>query len=351
MNPMDNESKTPSRAGLTTHDENATACARGLMTGIGRALMASFSPGGANSRLSILIYHRVLSRRDSLFPREVDAQAFDQQMALLKNYFNFIPLSEAVRGLRQGSLPPRAACVTFDDGYADNAEIALPILERHGIPATFFVATGFLDGGRMWNDTIIELVRTAPGPIMDLSGIGLGVFDIASTEQRQHAISTLLGKLKYLSLEVRQEQINAMCRILSISVPNDLMMNSAQVRLLHNSGMEIGGHTVNHPILARLDDSTARAEIADGRDALEGIIRAPVRLFAYPNGKPSQDYLLQHVQMVKTLGFEAAVTTAWGAARANEDLYQLPRFTPWDQGHLRTAIRMAQNFMRKVASL
>ena len=72
-----------------------------------------------------------------------------------------MPLATAVRRLRDRSLPGRAACITFDGGYADNAQVALPILQRHAAPATFFVASGFLDGGYSWTDAVIELVREA----------------------------------------------------------------------------------------------------------------------------------------------------------------------------------------------
>src|SRR5438067_10198380 len=109
--------------------------------------------GSVSQRLSILVFHRVLPQQDPLFPDEMDAQRFDKLLALLKSCFNVVSLRDGIDGLRRGKLPSRAVCITFDDGYADNAEIALPILQRHGMPATFFVATGFLDGGRMFNDT------------------------------------------------------------------------------------------------------------------------------------------------------------------------------------------------------
>jgi peptidoglycan/xylan/chitin deacetylase (PgdA/CDA1 family) len=319
----------------------------GWLSCAGRMTMHLLSPGGSHPRLSILIYHRVLPQPDPLFPSEVDAKIFDEQMAQVAACFRVIPLRDAVQGLRRGNLPARAACITFDDGYADNAEIALPILKKHGISATFFVATGFLDGGRMWNDTVIELIRRAPGHILDLSTMGLGQFEIGTILQRQQAIPAVLNQLKYLPLDVRQSRVEEMCSLLPVVPPNDLMMTSDQVRTLHNAGMEIGGHTVSHPILARMDAAAARAEIANGKETLEGIMRAPVRLFAYPNGKPDQDYLSEHVAMVRELGFDAAVSTAWGAARGNSDLYQLPRFTPWDRGQLRFTLRMAQNLMSK----
>lgn len=316
-----------------------------------RALLSLFSPGGLRSRLAILIYHRVLPQPDPLFPGESDAETFDHQMRQLAGCFKIIPLLDAVQGLRQGTLPSRAACITFDDGYADNAEIALPILRKHGIPATFFVSTSFLDGGRMWNDTVIELIRRAPGDILDLSRMGLGQFEIGTIPQRRQAVYNVLGKLKYLPLELRRSRVEAMCALIPVIPSSNLMMTSDQIRVLHNAGMEIGGHTVNHPILARMENNAARAEIADGKEMLESIIRAPVRLFAYPNGKPGSDYLPDHVRMVKDLGFDAAVSTAHGAARTGSDLYQLPRFTPWDRGQVRFTLRMAQNMLKAVKTV
>jgi peptidoglycan/xylan/chitin deacetylase (PgdA/CDA1 family) len=315
---------------------------------LSRTLLGLLSRGGSQARLSILIYHRVLVQPDLLFPEECDARRFDEQMRQVVACFNVIPLSDALRALVRGTLPPRAACITFDDGYADNAEVALPILQRHGISATFFVAAGFLDGGRMWNDTVIELVRRAAGNSLDLAGIDLGRFEIETVLQRRQAINNLIDKLKYLPMESRQAKVDDMCALIPAIPPDNLMMTSDQIRVLHNAGMEIGGHTVNHPILARTKDSAVREEIGNGKEALEGIIRGRVRFFAYPNGKPGRDYLPHHPGIVKRLGFDAAVSTAHGAAVTGSDLYQLPRFTPWDRGELRFALRMAQNMVKTV---
>jgi len=262
-----------------------------------------------------------------------------------------MPLCEAIEGLCNGKLPPRAACVTFDDGYADNAEVALPILQKYGIRATFFVATRFLNGGRMWNDTVIELIRRAPGDILDLSQMALGRFEIGSIPQRRQVIRHLLDKLKYLPPESRQATVEAMCALIPVVLPDNLMMTSEQVKELHNAGMEIGGHTASHPILARMENNAARADIAAGKEALEGIIGSRVRFFAYPNGKPGRDYLPDHVTMVKKLGFDAAVSTAYGAAGKENDPYQLPRFTPWDRHPVRFALRMAQNMRREIEAV
>ncbi len=301
--------------------------------------------GPLSRSVSILIYHRVLPQSDPLLPELVCAKEFDRQLAVLGRWFSVMPLREAAARLRGGTLPVRAACVTFDDGYADNVTVALPILRRRGIPATFFLAAAFIDGGRMWNDSVIETVRSARGVTLDTRCLGLDALPIATAGLRRKAIATLLSALKYLPVEERQRRVNEFCEA-APGLPSDLMMTAAQVRELHANGMEIGGHTVSHPILAKVDAERAASELRDGRRRLEAITGASVSLFAYPNGKPGRDYLREHVGMVKEQGFEAAVSTAWGVAHAGSDLYQLPRFTPWDRTPGKFLLRLMGNTFR-----
>lgn len=302
---------------------------------------------GGTGRLSILVYHRVLPHSDEMLAGEVDAAAFDWQMALLAEHFQVLPLFEAVRRLDNDTLPARAACVTFDDGYADNHDIALPILKKWRLPATFFIATGYLDGGWMWNDAVIESVRQAQGEVLDLTPLGLSAYSLATPRLRNDVAMSILSRLKYLPPDEREKAVSHVCRLASAKLPASPMMSSAQVRALHSAGMEIGGHTVSHPILAALEPAQAHAEIAAGKEQLEHITGGAVRLFAYPNGKPWKDYRPEHVEMVKRIGFAAAVSTAWGAADPAGDPYQLPRFTPWDASPLRFGLRLLQNTRRE----
>src|SRR5688572_19703615 len=115
-----------------------------------QTVLSALSPAGAHARLTVLIFHRVLPEADPLLPGEPDPLRFRAQMQWLKSSFNVLSLPKAVERLRSGSLPKRAAAVTFDDGYADNFTVALPILQETGISATFFIASGYLNGGRMW---------------------------------------------------------------------------------------------------------------------------------------------------------------------------------------------------------
>jgi len=286
----------------------------------------------ATPRLTILILHRVHARVDELFPQEIDAVRFERLMRFVARSCRVVSLTDAVAGLARGDLPTRSLVITFDDGYADNAQVALPILQRCGLVASFFVSTGFLDGGRMWNDSVIEIIRACAKSELDLAFLGQGRCSLAGPEERRAAILSLLSAIKYLTLSDREEAISRLLTVSGVgALPDDLMMRSDQVRDLHHAGMEIGAHTVNHPILTTLTPAQAEHEISGGRNRLQEIVDAPVNLFAYPNGKPVRDYDQSHVALLSRLGFLAAVSTAPGVARAGDSPFELPRFTPWGQ--------------------
>ncbi len=313
-----------------------------------RKLLSSLSPSGGKARLSILFFHRALPEPDSLRPDEIDAQRFDQICGWLSQWFNVLPMHEAVARLQRGDLPARAMVITFDDGYADNHTVALPILQRHGLTATFYVATGFLDGGRMWNDSVVESIRLSTAPLIELAGTvaaPLGNLQLGDFSQRRSAISQVIQAIKYLEPCERLDWVSAITERAGAILPNDLMMSSGQVCALRDAGMQIGAHTVSHPILAKLTRNAAQREIADSKHSLEALLDEPVSLFAYPNGKLDEDYSAESVQIVREFGFSAAVSTAWGAARTADDIFQLPRFTPWDRGRLRFGIRLARNLI------
>ena len=308
-----------------------------------KPLFARASPQGRQARLSVLIFHRVLAQPDPLFPDELCAGRFDTVCGWLKSWFNVLALDEAVARQKAGTLPERAACITFDDGYADNYHVALPILQRHGLTATFFIATGFLNGGRMWNDTLIESVRGCALPLLDLTSLGAGQHVLGGVDDRRNAIQALIGQCKYLPLVRRVAVTEEVTRLARATLPSDLMMTSHEVSALRQAGMQIGAHTVSHPILARIDDRQAHQEVADSKLFLEQLLGERVSLFAYPNGKPGADYTQNTVDIVRRLGFDAAVSTAWGAWAGGQDCFEIQRFTPWDVARWRFGVRLLRN--------
>ncbi|MEW5770609.1 MAG: polysaccharide deacetylase family protein [Pseudomonadota bacterium] len=314
-----------------------------------RSLASVLSPAGPKARLSILIYHRVQAETDPIFPNEATVASFDAQMAAVKAVFNVLPLPEAIARLKAGTLPARAACITFDDGYADNYRLALPILQKHGLHATFFIATAYLNGGRMFNDTVIEAIRRAKGDSIDLEDMGLGRHDVSTPEAKARAIGHILPIVKYQSLDQREQTVAELARrVTDAALPDDLMMTTEELKALHGAGMEIGGHTNRHPILAGLDDAATAAEIQAGKDWLEATLGARVRVFAYPNGRPGQDYRREQARIVETLGLEGAVSTQWGVSTRATDPYQLARFTPSWGGMRRFAPMLLNNLRSPV---
>lgn len=316
-----------------------------------RAIYRCLSPQGEFARLSILIYHRVLAIQDPLLPDIPDRLDFERQMIFIRRYFNVLSLGEAVAALATRTLPERALCVTFDDGYADNFHVALPVLEKLGIPAAVFVATDFLDGGIMFNDVVIEIVRRSVGPVLDLSTFGLDLFDVSDTPRRRLAINTLIGKIKYLPSKERAKIAHDIQAYVGINLQHDFMMTRSQVREMLKRGITIGAHTMSHPILSNTDEVSAERELHGSKTELENIIGRSVDFFAYPNGKPGQDYLASHAKVVRDCGFTAAFTTAPGSVTGFDDPMQIPRYTPWERDNLRYGLRLAQNLLRTGAKV
>lgn len=275
-------------------------------------------------------------------PGTTTADSFRWQMKLVQRYFTPMSLPEALHRMREGILPPNTACVTFDDGYADNAAVAFPIMKEYGIPLTVFVASGYLDGGRMWNDSIIESLRCTPAGDLNLSSLGLPVYQVDDPESRRLAAYNIIDRAKYLDQSHRQEVVDCLASQVD-SLPDDLMLTSNQLQYLVKQGVEIGGHTVTHPILARLKAHEAKSEIEEGRARLQELTGQSVRLFAYPNGKHGVDYTQEHVRLVEAAGFEAAVSTDWGTSTKRTNRFQLPRFTPWDKTPAKYLLRLLLN--------
>lgn len=282
--------------------------------------------GGPRAALPILMYHRVLDRPDPLQGELHLARVMDTQFRTLRQFFKVLPLDEAAEMLTAGKLPARAVCITFDDGYRDNHDLALPMLQRHGLTATFYVASSYLNGGLIFHDVLIETIRHAPTGILDLGIDGLDRLHISDMASRVAAIEHLMGAMKYLPPLQRQQLSERLLDSLGPNAPRSLMMSDEQVRAMSRSGMSIGGHTAHHVILSKLSPEAAREEIVANRQTLTGLINKPLVSFAYPNGKPGMDYDDTHVQLVRELGYRNAVSTHSAVGTQQANILELPRF-------------------------
>lgn len=303
------------------------------------------SPPGIRARLTIFIFHRVLSQPDSLLPDEPDAQRFERIVQFIARWFNVMSVGEAARRLKNGTLPAASAAISFDDGYADNLRVAAPILKRHGLTATFFIATGYTGGGRMWNDTLMESVRVASPGELDCRDLGLGIHVFNENDSRLDIFHHMRDEIKYFPLEQRIMVTEEIAARAGLGRECKLMMTQNELLELRAMGMEIGGHTVRHPILASLDDRRAADEIHKGREQLAQWLGDAPEVFAYPNGIPGKDYTERDVRLVKESGYNAAVAVQHGFSTMKTDIFQLARFTPWDRNMPRFAFRCGLNLM------
>ena len=298
----------------------------------------------AGCRLATMRFHRVLPTPDTMRPFEPDAKRFEAEMRWVSSAFRVLPLAEAVDQLQRGTLPPRALTVTFDDGYRDNLTIAQPIMRKLGLPFTVFVTTHFCDGSLMWNDAVIEALRASPEGPLTIPGLPLD--PVFVSEQTKPVVADqILTALKYLPQPERAALAGELLAR-SAAKPQRLMMTRDEIRALSENGAEIGGHTCSHPILTTLAETAARREIEDNKTELQTITGRTVRLFAYPNGRPDVDYGTREIELVRSAGYEAALSTATGTATSSNDIYQLPRFTPWDRTKNKYLLRMMLNFAR-----
>lgn len=306
-----------------------------------KRLLSHGSPAGSDAKLHVFIFHRVLAQADPLQPDIPDARSFDSYIRFIAGSYNVLSFGEATLRLQAGTLPQAAACITFDDGYRDNATIAFPILKKYDVPATFFIATEFIGDGRMWNDNIIEAIRAENGPELNWQRYGLGHYSLRSNAERAHAINQILPRVKYLPHIERCQLTKDIAQQYALSDKSNLMMTREQITQLNSCGMEIGGHTHSHPILSSLTEAEAEADIARGKIELESLLGKAVDVFAYPNGNTKRDLTDRDVNILGRLGYRAAATTDHGLASSNTNPYLIPRFTPWDRTSLRFALRCA----------
>ncbi|TXL66435.1 polysaccharide deacetylase family protein [Zeimonas arvi] len=292
-----------------------------------------------------------------MFPSEPDARRFDEMVRWIRSQFRVLEPVQACERLMAGTLPSRAAIITFDDGYRDNLEVATPILERHGVRAAFFIATGYMEGGAMFNDRVFEALRTTERRELDLAGLltaedkiaerpdeeGAVVVRLGEFSQRRSLAERLVLAIKHRPPEERLDAVRALEEQCGVQGSFDPMMSPEEVSALAKQGMAIGGHTRTHPILESVPDPVARDEIEGGRADLRALLRGEVDLFAYPNGRFGRDFSDRHREMVEDAGYRFAFTTDPGAATARSDPRMLPRFTPWDRSHIRFGVRALRN--------
>ena len=301
----------------------------------------------SSNKLSILIYHQVLEKLDPMRPNEPDRERFRWQMKLLREHYNPLSLTQALQLLKEERLPANSICVTFDDGYLNNLQVAQPILEEFNIPATVYIATAFSTGINMWNDRLIDLIGNTQLSQLDLSALERDTVDLGDWAERRELVKRLIPLIKHRDYLDRQSVVDKLYQDNHQQELTTKMMTPEQVKELASLGIEIGAHTIDHPILKSQSLSEQQRQLSESKYTLENWLDKPVIGFAYPNGQPEYDYTPETVELVKQQGFEYAVSTSWGISTPSSDQWQLNRFTPWDKSPQRFHLRLMKNVLSR----
>jgi peptidoglycan/xylan/chitin deacetylase (PgdA/CDA1 family) len=253
-------------------------------TGLGRLARRLGSWQG----LLALTYHRVGLPDESYYAASWDATPtmFEEQVRLLVKEFDVIGPDDLDGAVRAGR--GRYVLITFDDAYRDNFDEACPILKRYGAPATFFITTGFVDGRRVsWWDEIGWMVHMSPKTELQTDGWVDRPLSLKA-EDRERAVWALANRYKVLPAEEARAFMDFLAEATGSGRHpddgHDPWMTWDNIRDLRAAGMHIGGHTVNHPVLARLTADEQEREILGCKRRIEAELGEPMRALSYPDG-------------------------------------------------------------------
>ena len=306
----------------------------------------------------ILMYHRVAVLPNDPHLLAVTPERFGRHLHAIRTHAAPMRLAELVGALRQGKVPRRTVVVTFDDGYADNLEYAKPLLTQYGVPATVFLTAGQLGSTReFWWDELDRLLLQPgmlPGTLrVQLNGtvqewsLGEGATYTDEDYRRDRhwhvecrddpgprhrvfrALFDCLYGLPPAKRKTVLDQVTAWAGAGPMARPTHQALTPEQaLRLAEGDLIEIGAHTVTHPVLAALPDAEQREEIQQSKGRLEALLGQEVASFAYPHGSsPSAT-----VAAVAEAGFACACSSDPDAVFRGADLLRLPRLVVrnWD---------------------
>lgn len=300
------------------------------------------------------MYHRVAAVSRDPWQLAVTPAHFAQHLQVIRQYGRPMTCRDLGRALSTGHAPGRAIAVTFDDGYADNLLHARPLLERHDVPATIFIAAGCV--GRpegFWWDVLERLVLGSidlPSRLrLEIRGrtheYELGAsrrYPIEAQEEhvewragsdppteRHRLFLALYNLLRPLPDSERRRGLNYLSEwagVLSTAPSSSRPLTAPELGALAGGGLvEIGAHTLTHPQLSALDRESQREEIRGSRLALREAVGEEIASFAYPYGSRS-DYTTETVALVRDAGFSSACATTQGVVRRDTGRFELPRF-------------------------
>ena len=274
----------------------------------------------------VLTYHRFTESGDQ---ETTSLRNFDRQLQYLKKHYQLVPLSQLAAQVSKGKrLPKRLAAIAIDDGYRDSYEIAFPLLRAYDAPATLFVVTDFVDRAAwLWTDKLRFLAARTAAQFLKVQ---IGNIEVEARLDgpcsRRDAAKRVNELLKTLPDDSKDEAILRIAGSLGVDLPKlppdeYAAITWQQAREMDAAGVEIGSHTVSHPILTRVTHERLRDELGRSRGRIEKELNRGVDMLCYPNG----DYDTRVVRAARSAGYRCAVTIEPGLNAGGCDLLRLRR--------------------------
>jgi peptidoglycan/xylan/chitin deacetylase (PgdA/CDA1 family) len=295
-------------------------------------------------RLSIITFHRVLTAQQrAIYPLPglaVTPEELDAHLDFATRHFRCLPLASALGAWAQRDAQARPVlAVTFDDGQLDNYINALPVLDKHGVKASFYIPSQILeDHSPLWHDALARCIidlssmltaerSTAPGSRAAAARELISQVRGGSGGERLDEamnVAQALECTKSWEAALRRDWIGRAQALLPAwqAQPWDGFMTIDQMKDLIARGHEIGSHAHSHPLLPQCTHDELQVEIEGSKRRLESVLGAPVTTFCYPNGSLDR----RSLEMVQRAGYQAAVTTHWGSNALGDNPYLLQRF-------------------------
>ncbi len=280
----------------------------------------------------ILMYHSIVEEpqltKNTLGVSQ-SRVGFEAHMKTLARRFAPVTIEQVAQFAKDGrELPIRAVAVTFDDGFADNYDVALPILSRYGISAAFYIMVNAVATGTLpWYCRLRFSFSTTTKP------------QWSDPEQHQsYEVTTPAGRKRALSVAweigaratggAREEfvcRVEKSLEVEPLGARHGFMLSWEKVRALRKAGHIIGGHTLSHPNLAHVSPEEARSEIVGCKKRLEEEIGEPVDHFSYPHPALNPQWSPQTLELTREAGFKSAVLTKCGPVRTGDEPLGLRR--------------------------
>ncbi len=287
---------------------------------------------------AILAYHSVEEApplTNHIFGASTSRAQFEEHMKTLARKFRPVSLEDVVQFAKSGrQVPLGAVAVTFDDGFADNHEVALPILNRYSIPASFYIMVNAVENGTLPWYCRLRFAFHATNKMEWKEPASGRTFRLDVPEERRGALNLAWDTGAKLTGSVQDQFIGAVEEALGTepaNAPHGYMMTWEQVRGLRKAGHTVGAHTLSHPNVAQVSASEARSEIIESKRQLEEKMGEAIEHFSYPHPALSPCWSGQTLELTREAGYKSAVLTTHGQVRAGDEPLALKRInTPSD---------------------